>query len=52
MEYILLWTAFGLFFALMLLAFIVRGTKRRVLREKQLHPYLKERREDDDVTAP
>jgi hypothetical protein len=47
MEYYLLWTAFGLFFALVLLAFIVRGAKRRVLREPQVHPYLKPRGDDE-----
>lgn len=51
MEYILLWTAFGLFFALVLMAFIVRGTKRRVLKQTQMHPYLRERREEEAAAA-
>ena len=52
MEYYLLWTAFGLLFALVLLAFIVRGTKRRVLKEPQAHPYLKTGREDEPAAPP
>lgn len=46
MEYILLWTAFTLFFVLVIAAFVVRGTKRRVLKQKQMHPYLREERQE------
>lgn len=46
MESILLWAAFTLFFVLLVAAFVVRGTKRRVLRQKQMHPYLREDRQE------
>jgi hypothetical protein len=39
MSNLVLWAAFWVLLFVFIAALLVRGTKRRVLKEKQLHPY-------------
>jgi uncharacterized membrane protein len=39
MSNLLLWAAFWVLLVIFIAALLVRGTKRRVMKEKQMHPY-------------
>lgn len=48
MSNLVLWAAFWVLLAVFIAAFLVRATKRRVLKDRQVHPYRLSREEEEE----